>query len=184
MRKLKYLSIILFLIATSCKIQHKLPLNQTPNETTSKNVYKAFVDQNGTFYPNNWTELYGAQPKNSKKYAYSLKTNAKERDLSKNLHESESKILQKIKGETDNKSRIIILVHGYNNGETSASTSYKEIRKKLKISENDYLIDFHWDGMYSSTAIGSMKIWFNAAGYSQLSGEYGLRKILNLFANK
>ena len=184
MRNFKYISIILILITTSCKIQHKLPLNQTPNEMTSNNVYKAFVDQNGTFYPDNWTELYGAHPKNSKKYAYSLITNAKERSLSKNLIESENQILQEIKSETNNKNRIFILVHGYNNGETSAATSYQEIRKRLKISEDDYIIDFHWDGMYSTTAFGSMKIWFNAAGYSQLSGEYGLRNILNLFTNK
>lgn len=128
--------------------------------------------------------MYGPHPKNSKRYAYSLVTNAQERNLSTELLESEDEILQEIETKTKNSNRIFILVHGYNNGEASATSSYLEIRNKIKLNEGDYLIDFHWDGMFSPTGLGSIKIWFNATGYSQLAGEYGLRKILNLFTAK
>lgn len=176
--------LVLFLVFESCAIQHKKPLNQTPNEITNDVTFKAFVDQNGSFYPDNWLEDYGPHPKNSKRYAYSLHTIAERDGLDEQLSAFEASVLNKIAAQTASKKRVFILVHGYNNGESGAANAYSIIREQIDYQQTDYFIDFHWDGMFSKKSMGSMKIWFNAAGFSQLAGVYGLRKILNTIENK
>lgn len=168
----------------SCKVSHNEPLNQNPNEEVEPNITKVYVDQNGDFYPNNWEAKYGPHPKITWRKAYSLRKIADNKNLQDDLSNYEENLLINIKKRIENKERLIILVHGYNNGEKKAKTSFRRIQEIIGTNPEDEFIEFYWDGLVSDDPISTASIWFKAAGYSQLAGEFGLRKILNLAENK
>ena len=170
MKNLKFT--ILLVLLTSCWTYNK-PKNQTPNENVPPNVAKIFVDKNGDFYPENWGSLsyypLRAQGNNN---VGSILTNA------------ESNVLMNIKEQSADKEKIFILVHGYNNDEFDAKKNYKKIQEMvMNDSDKNLFTEFHWDGLVSKN-LGSAKIWFNAVGYSQMAGQFGLRKVLNQIHDK
>lgn len=181
-------TILYFIVAimlVSCNITHNMPLNQTPNEFIKPNSYKIFVDQNGNFYPKDWELNYGKHPRNGAKYAYSLNTLAIRKEKSHELLNAENEIITKIQNLIKDKKRIFIIIHGYNNSEEEAKGNFTKIYNLIDSDKNDdFFLNFYWDGLVSNRVMGSIKIWFNAAGYSQLAGEYGLRKVLNSINNK
>jgi len=176
-----FMTLVLF----SCSISHNIPSNQTPNEAIPPNISKVFVDQNGTFYPDNWEITYGSHDKNARKYAYSINTWAKRKGLSEELSDFEKVHINKLKLRLQKKDRIFVLVHGYNNSEYSAKKSFARLQDIISFDEStDEFVEFYWDGLTSSSLSGSLKIWFNAAGYSQMAGEFGLRRVLNSIKEK
>lgn len=56
-------------------------------------------------------------------------------------------------------------------------------QQRLPKNHSDGVVRFYWDGLTGS-GFGGGNIWFNAAGYSQLAGSRGLRRILNEIAGK
>ncbi len=73
---------------------------------------------------------------------------------------------------------MLVYVHGYNTSYATASLIYDMLDQKIGLREGDAVVRFFWDGLVSPNKPGSGKIWFNAAGYSQMSGSRGLRRIL------
>lgn len=182
MQKSSFFVLVLCCIfITSCAVQHNIPNNQTPNESLNTVSYKVFVDQNGDFFPDEWETTYG---KHNKRGAYSLNTLAIRNDETKNLYKFRAETLSEIKEKFKSSDRIFILVHGYNNSEDEAKEAYEALKGKISFNSNDGIIEFYWDGLVANGPIRSLKIWFNATGYSQLAGERALRPILNEFINK
>ena len=177
--------LLVSLILASCAAKHNVPLSQNPNKVSQPNKGYAFVDQNGNFYPQDWQSTYGNPPKNAKRTSYSLMKNATERDKVADLKSAESKYLNQLQAFLKNKSRLFILIHGFNATENDANESYALIQKQLKLNTNkDAVIQFYWDGLVSDNLVGGAKIWFDATNYSQMAGEFGLRRILNAVKNK
>ena len=182
----KVFIILILIIIHSCTVTHNIPNNQTPNEPISEKSYKVFVDQNGDFYPDDWEKTYGEHPKNAagRKGAYSLNILAKRQNLTKNLTSFKSETLKEIKEKFVNSKRIYILIHGFNNSQSKADSSFTSIQNKINFQPNEGVIKFYWDGLVADGPIESFDIWFNATGYSQLAGERALRPIINLFDHK
>lgn len=163
------------------KTQHNVPDKVSPNFVSSTKA-EAFVDQNGSFFPDKWESLYGSHNSDG---AYSLRAIAKLKSLEKELSASQDKILQNLEDYVRDKSRVFILVHGYNNGDALSRNNYGTIEQKIQAKESDAIIEFYWDGLESQKGdLGSLAVWFYAAGYSQLAGAEGLRKILNRIHDK
>lgn len=169
---------ILFLILCSCA-NHNIPDTASPNVQIPPNTSVAFVDLNGNFYPENWRTEIGQYKRTS-----SLYLTAKKNNVSEVLANYETKKLAEYRQNLLDKKRVFIFVHGYNNDAAKAKRNYNLLRTKIKIDAiEDGVIEFYWDGLVSKDPIGSGKIWFNATGYSQMAGEFGLRKILNEIHN-
>lgn len=87
---------------------------------------------------------------------------------------------QKIAGEN---SKIIFLIHGYNNNFGEASDSYKYIKEYLKKQNNTKytFVEIYWDGLYRGprSAILPVFYWGDATLNSDIGGQVGLRKLLN-----
>lgn len=116
--------------------------------------------------------------------AFSLKTLALRQGSLAALQESEDMILHTLASFIKSRERVFILVHGYNTSEDEAKEAYDMIVDRLRLKPTDGIISFHWDGLVAGRKIGAGKIWFNAAGYSQLAGTKGLRRILNTAEKK
>jgi hypothetical protein len=136
-----------------------------------------WVDQDGTFYPNNWRNdfcppIWGG---------FSLKV--RNPRAGAKLEVAERDTLDSFRQFAADKKRLFVLVHGYNNNEAEARGAYEEIERLLVPASGDGVVHFHWDGLTGSFG-GQAEIWFHATGYSQLAGMRGLRPILNLAADK
>lgn len=165
--------LIICVLLVSCAT-HNIP-NTNPNIHTPPNTSVAFVDLNGNFYPENWEREIGPYKRTS-----SLILTAKKNNVLDVLNTYEEKKLAEYRQSFLHKKRIFIFVHGYNNAASQSKQNYDLLRSKININPlQDEIIEFYWDGLVSKNLIGSGKIWFNATGYSQMAGQFGLRKILN-----
>lgn len=169
----------------SCAATHNTPQSLNPNIIEKPNIIYSFVDQNGNFYPHNWRKTYGTPPVNAKKNEYSLMKIATQKQIETQLTQSESSFLKTITQQIQYKKRVIIFIHGFNSTAKKSTQNYQLARAVMNINPTtDEIIQFYWDGLSSESLFGGAKIWFNATNFSQLAGEFGLRRILNTIKNK
>lgn len=185
--KSNLLVFVIALVLISCST-HNTPNSQKPNQFDGKNGFSVFVDQDGTYYPENWKQLFGNPPRYNRwgnnSYSLFLRSSISDNVSLEELKEANIKILASFKKDIKKFDRIFILVHGYNNTQMESQPNYNKIRSIIKTdSQKDAIVEFYWDGL-AAPSLGSPKIWFNATGYSQLAGQFGLRKILNSIENK
>ncbi|WP_313028193.1 alpha/beta hydrolase [Soonwooa sp.] len=178
-----YFLIILFALS-SCGAIHNTPKSQTPNKIESSSMAYSFVDQNGNFYPDNWSSQYGKPPKNAKSKEFSLKKLASEKGKEIELSASEKTKIAQVANSGKNKNRIFVFVHGFNASSEEVTKSYRAIKSQLNTTNKDQIINFYWDGLVAQSMFGAGKIWFNATNNSQMAGEFGLRRLLNSYQNK
>ncbi len=184
MKKLFYF-IWLPVFLVSCAATHNVPLSSYPNKIGKNNIVYSFVDQNGNFYPDNWRKAYGNPPPNAKKNEYSLMKIAAEKGIENQLQTFENSLLSKLQQHLKSKKRIFIFVHGFNSDYETSTENYEYARSLLNIDfRKDDVIQFYWDGLKSESLFGGAKIWFNATTFSQMAGEFGLRRLLNILKNK
>ncbi|MFS4473637.1 alpha/beta hydrolase [Chryseobacterium sp. T20] len=177
--KKHYLIICLYIILCSCRTNN-IPNSTNPNIQIPPNTTVAFVDLNGNFYTENWDTQIGPYKKTS-----SLYLTAQQNNTTHILTNFETKKLAEYHRDVSNKKRVFIFVHGYNNNEAKSKKNYDLLRTKINIDPTqDQIIEFYWDGLTSNNPFSSARIWFYATGYSQMAGEFGLRKILNEIHNK
>jgi len=177
--------LVSLLLLTSCAAVHNTPKSKNPNVKENPNILYSFVDQNGNFYPKNWQETFGNPPQNAKKNEYSLMKIATEKNIVSNFKKEENQIINQIKNEVASKKRVIVFVHGFNSTAKKSTQNYELARKYMNINpKTDEIIQFYWDGLTSQSILGGAKIWFDATNYSQMAGEFGLRRILNVISNK
>jgi hypothetical protein len=150
-------------------------------EPSPAELVHVFVDANGTFYPSGWdrymerSQSWGADSllnESNDDPPFRAAIEAGEREQVAQLREF---------GKT--RGRIFVLVHGYNNTMQEAEAAFRLVEAKLAAGPADGIVRFYWDGLTGS-GIGGGKIWFNAAGYSQLAGSRGLRRVFDSFAGK
>ncbi len=157
-----------------------------------------FVDANGSFYPSGWCAylLKPTQCANDpirppgRLPARSLLNLADQRwakgsgaALRAKIDADEARQLDAITAFAANKDRLYILVHGFNSTVAETDPSFQAVEDRLAVGPRDGVIRFYWDGLTGS-GLGALKIWFNAAGYSQVAGARGLRRVLNRLQGK
>lgn len=174
------------LLLASCSVHHNVPLADNPNHVTSERGASAFVDQNGTFYPEGWAARYGPPPSSGRHSAWAINTIAHDRldGALDSLHADEASMLSRFASFLLPKKRVFILIHGFNSSQSESDSSYQLIEDAITFRENDAVIRFYWDGMVASTRLGAPTVWFNSTGYSQMAGIRGLRRLLNQMHGK
>lgn len=177
--------IIVISLFTSCGLIHNLPDSASPNTGVDPNLWYSFVDQNGNFYPDNWKKNYGIPSNKAARDPYSLMKIATDRGDREQLLAFERSNMLRLSKRIAPKKRVFILVHGFNADEESVVKQYKYIANHIVTNpKTDEIIRFYWDGLRSTSPFRSAKNWFSAASFSQMAGEFGLRRILNNMANK
>lgn len=144
-------------------------------------VVQVFADANGTFYPSGWRQHL--TPRSPWPAGSLLNESVHKPALRGAIDQGERELLDQIERFTAGRERIFILIHGYNNTVPEAFPAYAEIERRLDLRPRDGVIHFYWDGL-TGRYLGGGKIWFNAAGNSQLVGSRALRRILNRITGK
>ncbi|MBP3943781.1 alpha/beta hydrolase [Sphingobacteriaceae bacterium WQ 2009] len=175
----------LSLLVSSCGLIHNLPNSQNPNRIESPNISYSFVDQNGNFYPDNWRKAIGAPKSATAKQPFSLMKVASDKGANEVLQRFERQNMLQLSKRVANKKRVFIFIHGFNADAASTQEHYQYMANLIQVNANqDEIIRFYWDGLKSNSPFRSAKNWFSAASFSQMAGEFGLRRILNNMADK
>ena len=166
--------------------QHSYPTSNSfirpvAQQETSAETVQIFADANGTFYPSGWENFMG-RPRSWKADSLLNESNG-DQEFRSAIENGEGEQLAKLTEFAKDKTRIFVLVHGYNNSMGEAEEAYRLIETRLDVHRTDGVVRFFWDGLIGS-GIGGGKIWFNATGYSQLAGSRGLRRVLDSFSEK
>lgn len=184
MKKICYYFFMLVLF-TACAAHHNVPDSQVPNNFINPNIMSAFVDQNGNFYPNQWKTTYGDPPKSARRNAYSLMKIATEKGIEKELRTFERRHLRQVSGKLKTKERVFVFVHGINSDYMNSLKNYNYAKTLMNVSnQKDHIINFYWDGLVTESLFGGAKVWVEATNFSQMAGEFGLRRVLNTMHNK
>lgn len=170
------------MLLAGCYHYHSVPAD--PAYDHSANVIpeaiRLFSDRHGTIYPAEWKQLVD-MPAFEKKP--SLRIGAKAAGKLPMLEEAERRILQEVREMAARKERVFILVHGFNDPAASAAEAYKVVEGSVVFKSTDGIIQFYWDGLVAGPA-APQRIWFEAAGTSQIAGSRALRAVLNEISGK
>lgn len=157
------------------------PFTSSSNDPLPANVAHVFVDANGTLYPSGWTaHLRPRRPWS----AHSLLNESDDEPAFRALIEAdEERQLDQIASFVQNRKRVFVLIHGYNNTVADTAEPYRLLEERIAPRADDAVIRFGWDGL-TGQLVGAGTIWFKATGYSQLAGSRGLRRLLNRISDK
>lgn len=138
------------------------------------------VDQNGDFYPDNWHAVPGdARVEQRRSLALAYGGAAPQA-----LAASRDAALDLVREATMGKSRVFILIHGFNANAASAEAGYAILERSILFKPTDALIEFNWDGLIDrGEDLNGARIWFPAVATSQIAGSRGLRSILGVLQN-
>jgi len=133
------------------------------------------VDQNGDFYPDNWNVFPGdARVESTRSLALAYGDGAPAA-----LASSRQRALELVHQATDGKSRVFILIHGFNANAASAESGYAVLERSILFGGDDAVIEFNWDGLIDrGSDLNGARIWFPAVAASQVAGSRGLRSVL------
>lgn len=173
---IRFISVICALLAAAACSSANVPVSTGfPGIVDRPPSARVFVDANGTFFPDAWRNRIEASRLD--KFGSLLgAASPHERAWLSAEEERQLKLLAAI---IAGKNRVFVLVHGYNIGEADAALAFDLIERRIEFRPTDAVIRMHWDGRLGS-GVGNGSIWFAAAGYSQMVGIRGLRRILNL----
>lgn len=177
-------ALAVILASSGCAIRNTRPVDSLANVIQSRPVdrIRTFVDANGTFYPDGWDApaVVGREALDERHTilnALWLEQFSARRDA---LRRYESGWLDRVEETLQDKRRVFILVHGFNDPEPSVASAYWMVENNLDLKPDDAVVEFFWDGLDAGgTMPGAGRIWFWAAGYSQVAGSRGLRRILD-----
>lgn len=186
----RFVLLVFALAIVSGCATHNIPLDtMSPNKISGDRI-SLFVDQDGTFYPTDWSDGYKMGTLNrSQRKRFSLIATAKSNGMEAELDAYEKDLLNSVSKCVSSADRVFILIHGFNNNEPEAVDAFRLIEDQIAFRENDVIVRFYWDGLTatgksSRKLIGTGRIWNNAAGFSQLAGSEGLRDVLNAISEK
>lgn len=171
------LAFALFLLLAGCAaINHNIPQANPLTAGAPADRITIYADANGHLYPHDWRGRFNEK---SVERQHSLLA-ARKFDPAVNLEldAERERQLRDAAAKLRDRSRIFILVHGFNNNHAEARHAFDVVRSRLPLSPDDGVVEFHWDGLSSLSDVGRGSMWFNAAGYSQLAGTQALRGLL------
>lgn len=117
---------------------------------------------------------------------FSIEEHFKKRGLNYNPDQIENEIIKKIvqnSKSTAGNTKIIFLIHGFNNSFEKANKSLELMKKTIEkdsTSKNTY-VEVYWDGLHRGpfTFISPNFYWQNALANSNYAGQVGFRNLLN-----
>lgn len=171
------LVVVLALLVSGCVHSRTFPEPPAFARGEGPARLKLFADRHGAIYPSDQPD--GVDPTKLKNEA-SLRVAAVDPAA---FEAGQQALLDDIARFADDKSRLFVFVHGFNDPPSSAKHSFARLRSTIAWQPGDGLIELHWDGLQAGFFSPQM-IWFESTGSSQMVGEYALRPILNRVRGK
>lgn len=170
------------LLAAACvSIDHNVPAF-SPISAGGADRLTLYADANGHLYPDDWRSRFDPE-RVEDEHSLLAADNFNPR-THRFLREERDRQLDGIAASLRGRSRVFVLVHGFNNNHAEARLAFDVVRSRLPLLASDGVVEFLWDGLSSAQRLGQGAMWFSAAGYSQLAGTQALRGLLARLADK
>lgn len=175
-------------MATGCASYHVVPpANFAAQDPIAPSVLRIAFDQAGDVYPtvpNSFNLRIPSQPKN-KNAPFKLREFYQNAQLNYDSSRTSLAAAEYIKGILQGSpgSRLVVLIHGFNNDYADASAQYEALRGAIKLADplaRHIYLQVYWDGLFKGpgTATAPLSYFAKALTYSNLAGMCGLRRIV------
>ncbi|PHR17902.1 MAG: hypothetical protein COA41_11430 [Sphingopyxis sp.] len=180
----KTVLVFLVLLTGGCAANHVIPdKDYTFRDSSRQNeAFRVAFDQDGNPYANDWRER-PIQVENNfcfRRCNFQLRYERYDNfiytpDMDEQILDEYAAVINEALSE---KSKLVFFVHGYNN-------SYDEIDRMMEQfhhaiypagSDDAVIVEVVWDGLASA---GWFSHWFKSLTYSNLAGQFGVRRLLN-----
>lgn len=164
---------------------NNLPWSAYPTGYVDVPRLRIHVDQNGDFYPANWQVQPGyAAVRDGKSLAMAY-AHLPQADRERFLSGFRTEALAEVRRAAEGRSRIFVLVHGFNAEAGSAGAAYAIVDRLIPFDrDRDLVIEMYWDGLRDNgRRLNGARIWFPSAATSQMAGSRALRPILGQLRN-
>lgn len=174
---LRTMLIGLVLVCAGCA--HNLPDDVTPNRLLSPNLARSYVDMNGTFYPPDWAGADGMvraelERRHSLFAAHAFDPTERARILAQ-----EDRWLATLTAAASGKRRVFIFLVGFNTSQAKSTPDLEAMAQAIDLGPDDLAVQFFWDGHDARAVVDAAVIWFWGTGSSQVTGQRGLRRIID-----
>jgi len=174
--------LILLCLAACAGIDHNIPKHAPISGAAPPGTITLFADANGYLYPDDWRARFDAR---DIERSHSLLASKNfDRQVRDELVAERDRQLDEAARSLATRSRVFVLVHGFNNTQDQARRAFNRLRQLLPLRPDDGVVEFHWDGLTSPGLIGRGVMWFKAVGYSQLAGTQALRELIRRLPDK
>jgi hypothetical protein len=180
-------------LLSGCAYRNNYPVTQTFPIKSAPATMGVYVDANGTFYPDQWSDACPKKCEPFKTNHALLFKGAQEHPQAAafraRIASEEKRQLADIAQFVEAHQRLFILIHGFNADQSKAKSSYDRIVDRLIRAPGDGVIEFYWDGFVTKPrdpkfSIAPPRFWKAATAHSQTAGTRGLRRILALAKNR
>lgn len=175
-------SILLALCLGACA--HNLPAADVPNSFTEAAQARVYVDINGVMYPPGWRspEVVGERAVR-RGHSIHAAVNGDEARL-REIRLAEEEHLASIARLAGAKARVFVFLVGFNTNHASTAVELRAMQDAVGLGSDELAVEFYWDGHDASFYVDAAGIWFPAVGSSQVTGQRGLRRVLNAVGDR
>ncbi|RRS06497.1 alpha/beta hydrolase [Pseudoalteromonas sp. J010] len=182
---MKHILLLFILALAGCAGLHSMP-PKNYSHTDDESTYRVFFDQYGDLYPSSSEAIMPERKTFGRNYAFSIRTYMKNTNQEYNENTIEahySKLVSSISDKMNKQSKLVLLIHGFNNSYEEANLSFEYIKSHLnsKSDSKFIFIEVYWDGLFKGPFSSPLPLayWFDSLTYSNIAGQVGLRKLLN-----
>lgn len=182
---MRYILVLSIFILAGCAGLHSMPPNNYSNTGDDK-TYRVFFDQNGDLYPSSPVAVMPKQKIFGRNNAFSVRTHMNETDQNyddETIEVHYSELVASLSNQMKEKSKLVFLIHGFNNSYEDANSSFEYIKSYLNSkSDSEFVfVEVYWDGLFKGPFSSPLPLayWFDSLTYSNIAGQVGFRKLLN-----
>lgn len=159
---------------------NNLPWSAYPTGYVDVPRLRIHVDQNGDFYPANWQVEPGYDEVREGRSLAVAHRGLPAAERGRILAGYRADALEQVRSAVQGRSRIFVLIHGFNAQPGSAGAGYAVIDRLIPFDrDRDLIIELYWDGFHNDgKRLNGARIWFPSAATSQMAGSRALRPIL------
>lgn len=174
--------ILLALCLGACA--HNLPAADVPNSFTEAAQARVYVDMNGVMYPPGWrSSAVVGERAIGRGHSIHAAINGDEEKL-KDVHSAEDAHLASIARLARERARVFVFLVGFNTNHRNTAVELRAMQDAAGLGSGDLAIEFYWDGHDAGFYLDAARIWFWGAGSSQVTGQRGLRRVLNAVGDR
>lgn len=175
--------VILSVLCGGCAASHVIPDdNYTFHDTSRDNAaFRVAFDQDGNPYPSDPRQRPVRKEKKPcfKYCGFRLKNN--QYNNFEYGAKADEMILDQyanaINEALSDKKKLVLFIHGYNNSYEQIDEMMAQFHRAISPDEEEtVIIEVVWDGLVSN---GWFTHWFDSLTYSNLAGQFGVRRLLN-----
>src|SRR5690606_15595272 len=139
---------------------------------------------NGTLYPAGWQspDIVGERALRRRHSIYAALDG--DEDRLSHLHSAEESHLASIGRLAEARERVFIFLVGFNTSHRDTAVELRAMQDAVGLGPEDLAIECYWDGHDAGFYLDAARIWFWATGASQVAGQRGLRRVLNVVGDR